>query len=125
VKLKNKKGQIFGPVRVREVQPEPGIPGGSSFPSAHTADNFVAAAVIAMFYRRWGWIYGLMAALVGYSRMYTGVHWPSDVIFSVFLGLGIGVLGTLGIDWLWRRWGGRIFPKWHERHPSLLKEADA
>jgi len=84
------------------------------------APAFVAAAVVAMFYRRWGWIYMLMAALVGYSRMYTGVHWPSDVAFSVILGTAFGIFGTLGIERLWRRWGGRVFPKWRERHPSLL-----
>ena len=38
---------------------------GRSFPSSHVVNNFCAATVLTLFYRRWGWLYVFPAALVG------------------------------------------------------------
>jgi undecaprenyl-diphosphatase len=95
-------------------------PRGNSFPSAHAANNFAVAAVCAVFFRRWGWLLLLPAALVAYSRVYVGSHWPLDVLVSSLLGLGIGLLVVVALEALWRRWGGRCIPGLHARHPSLL-----
>ncbi len=111
---------VLQPPMVRISQPEAGVIAGRSFPSNHTLDNFAAAAVLALFYRRWGWLYFLVAAGVGYSRIYTGSHWPSDVLASVFLGTGLGVLGVAAAEGAWRRWGGSVAPALSKRHPSLL-----
>lgn len=102
-------------------KPEAGTIAGRSFPSAHTANNFAAAAVLALFFR-WGWSYFIVAALIGYSRVYTGAHWPSDVLVSVFLGTGMGLLVTAALDALWRRHGARLAPAFHLSHPSLLHQ---
>lgn len=109
---------------VKVSKPETGPIIGRSFPSGHTTDNFAAAAVLALFYRRWGRLYFLVAAAVAYSRIYTGSHWPSDVLVSVFLGVGLGVLGTVALEASWRKWGGRLAPILHGWHPSLLNEFD-
>ena len=105
---------IIGPVLTRH-----------SFPSGHTADNFAAAAVLTLFYRRRGWLYFFVAAAVGYSRIYTGSHWPSDVLASAFLGTGFGVLGVATAEGIWRRWGGSLAPRLYRRHPSLLENCVA
>ena len=111
---------IFQPPMVRISQPEVGMISGRSFPSNHTLDNFAAAAVLALFYRRWGKLYFLVAAAVGYSRIYTGAHWPSDVLASAFLGTGLGVLGVAAAEGAWRLWGGRVAPLLSTQHPSLF-----
>ena len=116
---------IFEPPAVKFSQPEKGLIEGRSFPSNHTADNFAAAAVLALFYRRRGWLYFLVAAAIGYSRIYTGSHWPSDVLASMFLGTVIGGLGVAAAEGAWRRWGGPLAPALHQRHPSLLEAGEA
>ena len=95
-------------------------PRGNSFPSAHAANNFAVATVCAVFFRRWGWLLFLPAILVAYSRVYVGSHWPFDVIVSCLLGLGLGLLVVVGVEALWRRWGGSFLPQLHTAYPSLL-----
>lgn len=107
---------------LREEFSQPGIcpPHGNSFPSGHAANNFALATVLALFYRRWGWLAFLPASLVSYSRIYVGSHWPLDVLVSCLLGTGIALLVVAAIELGWRRWGRRWLPAWHASHPSLL-----
>ena len=95
-----------GGISVARIRP----PRGSSFPSAHAANNFAVAVVCAVFFRRWGWLLFLPAILVAYSRVYVGSHWPLDVIVSCFLGAGVGLLVVVIVEAFWRRWGGRCIP---------------
>jgi len=93
---------------------------GNSFPSGHASNNFAVATVLAVFFRRWGWILYIPALLVSYSRIYTGSHWPLDVTVSAFIGIGLGLLVPALCDAIWRRWGGKVFPRWHLAHPTLF-----
>ena len=93
---------------------------GRSFPSSHTVNTISVALITACFYRRFGWIGFFPALLVAYSRIYSGAHWPSDVITSLFLGVGATLMLLALLDGLWRSWGGRILKELHAQHPSLL-----
>jgi undecaprenyl-diphosphatase len=67
--------------------------GGSramSFPSAHAANSFAMAAVVSWRFRRLAPVFYLVAALVAYSRVYVGLHYPLDVIAGAFLGVILG-----------------------------------
>lgn len=72
---------------------------GKSFPSSHTVNLFAAATVIACFYRRAGLLMYLLAAVVAYSRIYCGAHWPGDIPPS----MALGVLTGLGVVRVFRR----------------------
>jgi undecaprenyl-diphosphatase len=63
------------------------IPHSHSFPSGHTAVAFSAAGVLAAFVPRAAPAFFVLAAAIGYSRIYIGVHWPLDVVGGAVIGI--------------------------------------
>lgn len=65
---------------------------GDSFPSGHTSSAFVAFSILSYFFKqKKKYLFGL-ASLVGVSRLWIGVHYPSDVLAGALIGYGIGWL---------------------------------
>ncbi len=91
-----------------------------SMPSGHAFNSFYAAMLVLLFYRRAGWCALVFAAGVAFSRVYNGVHYPSDVTAGALLGAGYAIALVIGLDWLWRKLGANWFPLWWPRFPSLL-----
>lgn len=58
-----------------------------SFPSGHTASSFAVAGVLFRCFSVWGIVFFVIATLIAFSRMYLYVHYPTDIIAGVTLGL--------------------------------------
>ena len=66
-----------------------------SFPSGHTIASFEAATVMLLNSPVLGIPALILAIAIAFSRMYLYVHYPTDVIFSVFAGILFGIIGNL------------------------------
>jgi undecaprenyl-diphosphatase len=66
-----------------------GCGSGYSFPSSHAVNNFAGALILSYFVPRWTWAFFTYAVIVALSRVYVGVHYPSDVIAGAVIGLAI------------------------------------
>src|SRR6266478_3481606 len=89
-------------------------------PSSHAANWFAATIVAYVYYRRSVWFMLPMAVLVSFSRVYNGVHYPSDVMAGAILGAGYACASIWSLERLWQWAGRRWFPLWWERRPSLV-----
>ncbi|PYI97580.1 MAG: hypothetical protein DME98_07815 [Verrucomicrobia bacterium] len=96
---------------------------GPSFPSGHVATNTIIAVFCTVFYRR-GWLYWFVTAAVGYSRIYLGSHWPSDVLATVFLGIGESLLLLAFFELVWRAVARKLVPQLFASHSSLIVDFD-
>ena len=65
---------------------------GKSFPSTHAADSAAAATVFGWALPRLSALGIAIAVVVGFSRVYLGEHWPSDVLSGWILGTAVGIL---------------------------------
>ena len=87
-----------------------------SFPSGHTSAAFAAALT---FYRgmprRYGRLLVLLACLIAFSRLYLGVHYPSDVLG----GIAVGILSYMAAPRLYEALAGRL----RRRKPVLEKDS--
>ena len=121
---------FFG--RFRPCHPEFFIEGGRfllgyehsyAFPSAHATNVFAQAAYFSLVYRKCTPWFFVFAALIGYSRIYVGVHYPLDVLFGMVCGCAVGgaVYGVFFlIRNLYRKKRGTMWP-----HPDTLPVDDA
>ena len=60
--------------------------GDPSFPSGHTSASFAAATAIYFINKKWGIAAYILAAVMGFSRLYLGVHFPTDVLAGALVG---------------------------------------
>jgi membrane-associated phospholipid phosphatase len=95
-------------------------PGYNSFPSSHAANWFAATMIFFIYYRRSWRVCLPLACLVAFSRLYNGVHFPSDVLAGAIIGAGYAVAGVWAINALWIFAGRKWFPLWWKKLPSLV-----
>jgi membrane-associated phospholipid phosphatase len=79
---------------------------GTSFPSSHTAVTMaVVIALVPFLPRALAWVAIAYAVLVGWSRVYLGVHYPLDVLAGAGIGMAVGGVVLLALGILLRRAG--------------------
>lgn len=79
-------------------------PEGFSFPSGHTGASFAAAAALFFGEKRMGIAALMVAALIGFTRIYLYVHYPTDVLAGALLGIMLGWLGNVLVNAVDKKW---------------------
>ena len=79
-------------------------PGGYSFPSGHTSASFAAASVLCFREKRKVAVPALLlAALIGFSRMYLYVHYPTDILGGILVGIFSGFIGSKIVTYMMKK----------------------
>ena len=97
--LKELVDRVRPPFAGLELVAASSAPHTPSFPSGHATTVFAAAAAVGVFHPRIRLPLFALAALVGLSRVYLGVHYAFDVLAGAALGVALG----LGVAWSLRR----------------------
>ncbi len=77
-------------------------PSSSSFPSTHSAWAFGAATAVFMQHKKSGIAAFIAAALIAFSRMCLFLHFPTDVLAGIVLGIALGVLANWITGRIWK-----------------------
>ncbi len=90
--------------------------GSPSFPSSHAANMAAMATLFSVKYRRYTAVFISIAGLVAYSRIYVGVHYPSDLLGGALVGV-LCAAAVLGVE----RWVRKL---WQERKKRVTPSSE-
>lgn len=71
-----------------DVRTPAGMEGSYSLPSSHATLAFAGATILSESYPQWSWPAYSWATLVSLSRVYNGVHYPTDILAGALVGIG-------------------------------------
>jgi membrane-associated phospholipid phosphatase len=98
--LKNAIGRERPPLADPRVHALIPLPHDPSMPSGHAMMAFAGAALLTLVAPRFGWAFVALAAAIAVSRVYLGVHFPSDVVVGAAIGAIIGALAYCALQLL-------------------------
>jgi Membrane-associated phospholipid phosphatase len=76
----------------------------ASFPSGHTAASVASAVALCGYLKkRWSIPLIVLALMIGFSRLYIGIHYPSDVLAGLLDGIMLGLIAWAIERWMFRR----------------------
>jgi undecaprenyl-diphosphatase len=91
--------EIFQRIRPCNVLPDVITPidcrGSFTFPSNHALNNFAAATFLWRLFPKFKWVFFITAFLVALSRVYLGLHYPSDIAAGAIIGAAFGYLFSI------------------------------
>lgn len=67
-------------------------PGDGAFPSGHAAAAFAMAVTVWLHNKKWGFVYIILAILIGAARIIGNVHFPIDVIAGAVIGIATALV---------------------------------
>lgn len=98
--LKNAVGRIRPYDMVEGLVCITRMPHDFSFPSGHTGSSFaVAGAILLNMPKKYGITAIVIAAAIGFSRLYLGVHYPTDVLAGAVIGMATAILAGVLVSW--------------------------
>jgi undecaprenyl-diphosphatase len=115
----------YDPVIGKSVFVLRGCGGQFGFASSHASTTFALATSLWLYGRkafRYVWLMFLWAALVSYSRIYVGVHYPVDILVGAAAGATISLLVYLIYRIILRRLNFRIDPIPHSGNDGILNQ---
>jgi membrane-associated phospholipid phosphatase len=123
-RVSGKIGQGYVPPQFNEYGVDMAASKGSrnSMPSSHAANWFAATMVLFLFYRRSLRFMLPLALAVSFSRVYNGVHYPSDVLAGAIIGAGYAAAVAVAIESAWQYSGKKWFPRWHAKLPAIVPD---
>lgn len=71
------------------------VPKDYSFPSGHTLISFVSAETIYLYNKKFGIYSFILAILISFSRMYLFVHFPTDILAGIILGIAVAFISKI------------------------------
>lgn len=77
-------------------------PSSYSFPSGHTGSSFAAAYILANYFKRYRIIFYIIASLIAFSRLYLYVHYPTDILGGIALGVFSGYISLFATRYIRR-----------------------
>lgn len=80
----------------------------ASFPSGHALFYFAVATSVYLYNKKLGIIFYVASFLICISRVFVGIHWPSDILAGAL----IGIFTALLIYKLFKKYGNNIFMSW-------------
>jgi undecaprenyl-diphosphatase len=80
------------PYEVLSIVPLELVDNFRSLPSGHASTAFLSATILSKFYSKYMVVFFVIAASIGFSRVYIGVHYPLDVIVGAITGSLLGIL---------------------------------
>lgn len=98
--------------------------GYGSMPSSHAANWFAGLTVAFFFYRSSVGLLLPLALAVCFGRVYSGVHYPGDVLAGALIGAATGAGVVWGMNALWKTLGRKYFPRALAVVPSLVPPAE-
>jgi len=82
-------------------------PSSFSFPSGHTSSAFAAATILSLHIKKYSFLFITLACIIGFSRIYLYVHYLSDVIAGMCLGIVVAMICNI----IWENFLEKKFAK--------------
>ena len=75
-----------------------------SFPSGHTLFFFALSTSVYLYNKKWGWAFFVASLIMAFARVVAGVHYPTDILGGIILGVGVGVGIHYLVGWIYKKW---------------------